>query len=305
MPTRLFGRGTGRRVGASAALLLVLTGCSAAPSTQQSERTPSALWSQRSAMPSRSVTPSPTPTREPARVSPRPARWVVGAKPLPRRPDGFGEVRRTPKQLRVRRLSTVDRMPAPRDHRFHASIGPITREVRRRMGDTWVPGCPVPLSSLRYLTLTFRGFDGRDHTGELVVNRSVARDVVRVFRELHAASYPIEEMRLVTSADLEAPPTGDGNNTAAYVCRATRGSTTWSAHAYGLAIDVNPFVNPYRKGDLVLPELASAYLDRSWRRPGMILPDGVVTRAFQAVGWTWGGTFSGVSDLMHFSADGR
>ena len=57
--------------------------------------------------------------------------------------------------------------------------------------------------------------------------------------------------------------------------------------------------------DLVLPELASAYLDRSWRRPGMVLRDGVVTRAFASAGWTWGGDFASVSDLMHFSANGR
>jgi hypothetical protein len=163
----------------------------------------------------------------------------------------------------------------------------------------------VALAGLRHLTLTFRGFDGRAHTGELVVNATVARDVVTVFHRLYAASYPIEEMRLPTTGDLRARPTGDGNNTAAYVCRTTRGSTTLSAHAYGLAIDVNPFLNPYRKGDLVLPELASAYLDRSWRRPGMVLRGGVVTRAFASVGWTWGGDFESVSDLMHFSANGR
>ena len=163
----------------------------------------------------------------------------------------------------------------------------------------------MPLSGLRYLTVSFRGFDGRPHTGELVVNASVAADVVAVFRRLYAAAYPIEEMRLPTTADLEAPPTGDGSNTAAYVCRATRGATSLSAHAYGLAIDVNPFVNPYRKGDLVLPELASAYLDRSWRRPGMIARGDLVTRAFAAVGWAWGGSFRSVWDPMHFSANGR
>jgi hypothetical protein len=72
-------------------------------------------------------------------------------------------------------------------------------------------------------------------------------------------------------------------------------------------VDVNPFMNPYTRAgsDLVLPELASAYLDRSWRRPGMVLPRGVVVRAFARVGWTWGGTFSTVHDPMHFSADGR
>jgi hypothetical protein len=112
-------------------------------------------------------------------------------------------------------------------------------------------------------------------------------------------------MRLVTQQDVDAPPTGDGNGTAAYVCRPTVGATSWSAHAYGLAIDVNPFNNPYRKGDLVLPELASSYLDRSWRRPGMVFPGDAVTRAFEDIGWTWGGTFRTVTDLHHFSATGR
>ncbi len=211
----------------------------------------------------------------------------------------------TPAQLRVRRLPTRDVLPPPRGGRFRAIVGPVTAPIRARMGRTWSPSCPVRLADLRYLTLAFHGFDGRLHTGALVVNASVADDVVTVFRRLFAASYPIEEMRLPTSADLDAPPTGDGNNTAAYVCRTTRGSTSLSAHAYGLAIDLNPFVNPYSKGDLVLPELAGAYLDRSWHRPGMVLRGGVVTRAFAAVGWTWGGDFSSVSDLMHFSANGR
>ncbi len=202
-------------------------------------------------------------------------------------------------------MPTRDLLPPPRDGEFHATVVRLTPAVRTRMGESWSPSCPVALAGLRHLTLTFRGFDGRAHTGELVVNATVARDVVTVFHRLYAASYPIEEMRLPTTSDLRAPPTGDGNNTAAYVCRTTRGSTTLSAHAYGLAIDVNPFLNPYRKGDLVLPELASAYLDRSWRRPGMVLRGGVVTRAFASVGWTWGGDFESVSDLMHFSANGR
>jgi hypothetical protein len=239
------------------------------------------------------------------RSAPRLDSWKVGARPLPLRPDGFGEVLPTPTVLQVRRLPTVDSLRPPADGRFAATVGAVTTAVRRRMGETWSRSCPVGLADLRYLTLSFRGFDGADHTGEMVVAASVAGDVVQVFRTLFAAHYPIEEMRLVTTADLDAPPTGDGNNTAAYVCRTTRGSTSLSAHAYGLAIDVNPFVNPYRKGDLVLPELAGAYLKRSWRRPGMILPGGTVTTAFAAVGWTWGGDFSSVSDLMHFSANGR
>jgi hypothetical protein len=230
--------------------------------------------------------------------------WRVGARPLPLRPDGFGKVLPTPAPLRDRRLATPDRLPPPAGGRFRSTVARIGPSVRARMGETWKPGCPAGLGDLRYVTVSFRGFDGRAHTGELVVHRRVAADVVSVFARLYRARFPIEAMRLVTTADLHAHPTGDGNNTAAFVCRAARGQTRWSAHAYGLAVDVNPFQNPYRRGDLVLPELASAYLDRADRRPGMIGPGGAVTRAFAAVGWTWGGTWRSPRDLMHFSATG-
>jgi D-alanyl-D-alanine carboxypeptidase len=230
--------------------------------------------------------------------------WRVGARPLPRRPDGFGQVLPTPAPLRTRRLPTVDRLPPPPGGRFRSTIGPIGPAVRARMGATWKPGCPVGLADLRYVTVSFRGFDGRPHTGELVVHRRVAAGVVSVFARLYRARFPIEEMRLVTTADLEAHPTGDGNNTAAFTCRPARKQTRWSAHAYGLAVDLDPFQNPYRRGDLVLPELASAYLDRSRVRPGMIRQGDVVTSAFAAIGWTWGGTWRSPRDLMHFSATG-
>jgi len=98
--------------------------------------------------------------------------------------------------------------------------------------------------------------------------------------------------------------TGDGNDTAGFVCRAARGQTRFSAHAYGLAVDVNPFQNPLVKGDLVLPELASAYRDREWWRPGMFLPGSAAVRAFTREGWTWGGTFHRPKDYQHFSRTG-
>jgi hypothetical protein len=243
------------------------------------------------------------PTSGPPATQP-PGAWRVGARPLPLRPDGFGQVLPTPAALRTRRLPTVDRLPPPPGGRFRSAIRPIGPAVRARMGATWKPGCPVGLADLRDVTVSFRGFDGRPHTGELVVHRRVAAEVVSVFARLYRARFPIEEMRLVTTADLEAHPTGDGNNTAAFVCRAARKQARWSAHAYGLAVDVDPFQNPYRRGDLVLPELASSYLDRARARPGMIRQGDVVTAAFAAIGWTWGGTWQSPKDLMHFSATG-
>lgn len=266
--------------------VVLLAGCTATAPVAQGGRP--------TVEPSLTTTPAPTPRG-----------WQVGVRPLPLRADGFGVVSPTPKVLRVRDLPTVDELPPPADGRWASSIVPIDDALRARMGRTWQRGCPVALKDLRYLTVAFRGFDGKAHTGELIVHRKAARDVVGVFRKLFRADFPIESMRIATDADIDAPPTGDGNTTAAFNCRVARGQTRFSAHAYGLALDLNPFQNPYHRGDLVLPELASSYLDRTWRRPGMLLPGDVAVRAFAAIGWSWGGAWVRTKDTMHFSALNR
>ena len=110
-------------------------------------------------------------------------------------------------------------------------------------------------------------------------------------------------MRITRPDELDAPPTGDGNNTTAFVCRPSRGTTTWSEHAKGRAVDINPFHNPYVRGEIVIPELASAYIDRDNHRPGMLTEESV--RGFLDAGWGWGGTWSSFKDYMHVSANGR
>jgi len=276
---------------------VLLAACAARPSPPAGDGAPS------TAEPVPPATTSPAAAAQPPTSRPSVA-WRLGARPLPLRPDGFGQVLPTPPELRRRRLPTVDRLPPPAGGRFQSAVRPVGPAIRTRIGATWSRACPVRLADLRYVTVSFRGFDGRPHTGELVVHRRAAGQVVSVFARLYRAAFPIEEMRLVTTADLTAHPTGDGNNTAAFVCRAARNQRRWSAHAYGLAVDVNPFQNPYRRGDLVLPELASSYLDRGRVRPGMIRPGDVVTSAFAGIGWTWGGTWRSPTDLMHFSATG-
>jgi hypothetical protein len=222
--------------------------------------------------------------------------------PLPLRPDGHGVAQPTPPDLVDRRLPTRDTLPPPADGKFTATVGAVPDDVLAR--STWRPDCPVQPAGLRYVTVAFRGFDGAAHTGELIVAARVANDVAAVFAELFAADFPIEEMRVVEPSELTAPPTGDDNNTTAFVCRSAVGLTRWSAHALGLAVDVNPFQNPYRRGDLVLPELASSYLNRDRERPGMIHDGGPVVAAFERIGWKWGGRWRSPVDLHHFSETG-
>ena len=249
------------------------------------------------APPSTTVAPAPPSTTVPARPP-----WL-GTRPLPLRPDGIGVAQPTPPELAPRVLPTVDVLPPPPGDEFVWDARPVPPEVAAR--STWEPACPVALDELRYVTVAFVGFDGRVHTGELLLHADAVDAVVEVFRRLHAARYPVEEMRITSREELDAPPTGDGNTTGAFVCRPAVGSTTWSQHAFGRAVDLNPFQNPYVRGDIVIPELATAYVDRELGWPGMLVPGDVVVEAFAAVGWGWGGDYRTMKDWHHFSATGR
>ncbi len=249
-----------------------------------------------------------------ASAQPRPD-WL-GTRVLEVGPNGFAPPQPTPPELDDRRLppSPGGELEAPTSDDFAATVTEVPPEVLER--STWSEACPVRAEDLRYVRITYWGFDGRHHTGELLLNRAVADDVVTVFEQLHAARFPLEEVRVVGTAELDLPPTGDGNVTTAFVCRPTRGATSWSQHAYGLAVDINPFHNPYLRGSaaspaealesdaIVLPELATSYVDRGRVRPGMIVPGDVVTTAFRSIGWGWGGDWRSLKDWMHFSADG-
>ncbi|SDI87523.1 D-alanyl-D-alanine carboxypeptidase [Actinokineospora alba] len=292
------------RVVLALTLVLVVGACVTPPEQDAARRSTEPQVSAPAPTTTTSATVEPTESSAappPSTAAAKPA-WVVGANPLPLRPDGFGQVLPTPPVLVNRSLPTADRLPPP-TRGYAATVSAIPDDVLAR--STWRVDCPVGRDDLRYLTMSFWGYDGRAHTGEMIVNASVARNVTKVFEELFKNRFPLEEMRVTALPELDLHPTGDGNNTSAFVCRKTVRSTTWSAHAYGLAIDINPFCNPYIRGDLVLPELASSYVDRKNVRPGMIFAGDIVVRAFRSIGWTWGGTWTSPVDIQHFSSTGR
>jgi hypothetical protein len=98
----------------------------------------------------------------------------------------------------------------------------------------------------------------------------------------------------------------EADNTSAFNCRYVDGTTRWSEHAYGRAIDVNPIENPYVTSSGTTSHPASApYLRRTPYRAGMAVEGGALVRAFAAAGFGWGGRWSGAKDYQHFSASGR
>jgi hypothetical protein len=194
---------------------------------------------------------------------------------------------------------------------FHFSVRPLSGPVRSELRHTaWHPGCPVALSGLRMLTVSYVGWDGRARTGRLVVNRSAATPLSRVFARLYAIRFPIRHMGFADAYG-SAPPR-DGDVTASFECRQAvpspcvggNGTGSWSEHAYGLAVDLNPVENPYVGCGQSRDPSSRPYFNRSRHRKGMVTA--AVIRAFGSIGWGWGGSWAGsTKDYMHFSASGH
>jgi len=177
-------------------------------------------------------------------------------------------------------------------------------------GETWEPRCPVPLRELALLRFNYVGFDGTVERGPMVVHASVARDVLGVFETLFHAGVPIRHVVLAKRFRPHADPDTRASVTAAFNCRPVitpdGPQDAYSQHSYGLAIDINSLQNPYVRSDgYVRNRFARPYVDRSRDLPGMIHEGDVVVRAFAAIGWEWGGHWSGGKDYMHFSLTGR
>jgi hypothetical protein len=171
---------------------------------------------------------------------------------------------------------------------------------------SWHAGCPVGPAELRRVRLSYWGFDRRAHTGALIVNATVVDDVTRAFRTLYDARFPIRRMHPVDAYRGSDDRSMAADNTSAFNCRdaVATGPKRWSVHAYGEAIDVDPVENPYVLGGTVRPAAGRPFASRARIRPGMAVAGGVLVDAFRAVGWQWGGRWSGSPDWQHFSATG-
>jgi hypothetical protein len=227
-----------------------------------------------------------------------------------RRAGSVGPVR-LPRPLRVvlpvlavAVLAAVPSGAAAADPPYRAVVRALSPQERADMTPSvWRRGCPVGFARLRHVSVPFVGFDGRVRRGAIVVHDAVARDVVEVFRALYRARLPIRRMQPIQRYGGDDHASIEADNTSAFNCRAATGSGRWSQHAYGRAIDLNPLENPYVSGGTTSHRGSVRYLDRR-ARPGVIVEGGVVTRAFDARGWEWGGRWSGTIDYQHFSADG-
>ncbi len=182
----------------------------------------------------------------------------------------------------------------------------ISNEVQRRiLGCSYQENETISLGELRYLRVLYLGFDGETHVGELIVNQSIAKDILEIMSELYRQSYPIERMVLVDAYGADDESSMSDNNTSAFNYREVAGTSTLSKHALGLAIDINPRYNPYvKQGEggelLVSPANGAEYADRNREFPYKIAKGDICLRLFQEHGFFWGGDWNYSKDYQHF-----
>lgn len=175
-----------------------------------------------------------------------------------------------------------------------------------RLAHSYTSDCPVGPNDVVMVMVDYWGFDGMVHSGQIVVARERGASAVEVFRRLFDIRYPIHSM--IPIGDLPVGIEDDDpnyNNTSGLHCRRATGSTRWSEHASGLAIDINPFLNPFITSNTLWPANSGRYRDRTLGEPGMIVGGDAVVDAFRDNGWHWGGYWSSIKDYHHFSVNNR
>ncbi|MCI8621725.1 MAG: M15 family metallopeptidase [Clostridia bacterium] len=158
----------------------------------------------------------------------------------------------------------------------------------------------VDISSLSYLKISYIGFDGLSHTGEMVCSSKVSNDILEIFKELYNIQYPIEKIKLIDEYGANDEASMSDNNTSCFCYRQITGSKSLSKHSLGLAIDINPLYNPYVKGKTISPKASYIYSNRNSDFEHKISKEDVLYNLFTSKGWTWGGDWILPKDYQHF-----
>lgn len=184
----------------------------------------------------------------------------------------------------------------------------LTEDIKARITGSSYPDTQEPLQisyeELSYVHVLHYDFEGQIQEGELICNQAVAQDLVEIFYELYESQYPIEKIRLIDEYSADDETSMADNNTSCFNYRTVPGSTKLSNHSYGFAIDINPLYNPYvrtRDGkELISPDNAVPYADRSADFPHKIDRNDLCYRIFIEHGFTWGGSWNSSKDYQHF-----
>ena len=161
------------------------------------------------------------------------------------------------------------------------------------------PDFPCPqeiLMQLVVLDILHWSTDARLHMGQLIVNERIAEDVQVIFTALEQAHFLIESIIPIPVFGWNDIKSIADNNTSGFNYRYIEGTRRLSWHAFGLAIDINPFWNPVT----LVPEGECQGSMYNPSRPGTLTKNSLPVRLFKERGFVWGGDWQCPRDFQHF-----
>ncbi len=165
--------------------------------------------------------------------------------------------------------------------------------------DTAVSGKNIPpsvIQNLRIVDVYYYGFDNKLHKGQLIVHKEVVLDIIEIFEFIRESQFPVNKVIPISNYGWSDEKSMMDNNTSAFNYRFISGTRVISNHASGLAIDINPLLNPYIKNGNSLP--ANCVYDTT--KAGTLFTDSQLVAEFKLKGWQWGGEWKSLKDYQHF-----
>ncbi len=181
------------------------------------------------------------------------------------------------------------------------------KTIDRIMGKSYKKNARISLDSLRYLRMKYVDFKGNTQDGEMIVNKKIAKKTLKVFYGLYRIQYPIQRMVLVDEYGADDEKSMEANNTSAFNYRLVAHTSRLSRHSFGMAIDINPRINPYITKYGVSPENGRSYRVRETKKCKGKYKDYMIHRGdpvysvFKKYGFSWGGDWKNSKDYQHFS----
>lgn len=188
----------------------------------------------------------------------------------------------------------------------------VSSEMKSQMTGKSYPksGAKTSFSDLREVEVKYYDFKGNTKSGTLIVHKKIALKTAKIFYELYQIKYPVQRIQPIDIYDADDTKSMEANNTSAFNYRRVEGSTKLSMHSKGLAIDLNPRINPCIRNGKVDPPNGKVYKNRNIKkckgkyRKYMIQKGDRVYKIFKKYGFKWGGEWNSLKDYQHFEYTG-
>jgi len=167
-----------------------------------------------------------------------------------------------------------------------------------------IAGTKAPQDIINQLVLidvAYYSTDNKLHRGQLLINRSIEKDIIAIFDSIKVWRFPIVQAIPIVAFDWDDGLSMAANNTSSFCYRKVAGTDNLSRHAEGMAIDINPFFNPMiwkppYENRPVKPKNAQY----NKKAPGTLYLEHPVVQEFLKRKFVWGYNFSKYYDIHHF-----